>query len=400
MSRSLRTYLFGLVTALCLTAICSLPSFADARLSDGSTAGCSNWTVTSSPNPQNGTVVQGIAVVSASDVWMVGQASTSGVSGYAAMAEHWDGQQWSIVPMPNTAPIESLSGAAAAATNDVWAVGVQATTLGQTLIEHWNGQAWSVVPSPNVANSTNYLKAVSVVSSDDVWTVGYERLGFRGARKTLIEHWDGTSWSIIPSPNAGTIGDELDGVTAISANDVWAVGNYGVGFVSNAPLVEHWDGTSWSIVSAPTLQGLSSNLVSISAFNRKNIWAVGYSFDDLTDNYATLMEHWDGTSWSIAQNPVIVHSVGELLGVTTIAPDDAWAVGLQQNYATSNPPVTTLTLHWDGQQWSVVTSPNISTNEDILRAVAHVPGSSQVWAVGGTYPSSGGEDSLAMHICP
>ena len=74
---------------------------------------------------------------------------------------------------------------------------------------------------------------------------------FRTGSQPLIEHWDGTSWSVVSSPNL-TQGGFLSAVTAISTNNVWAVGeddNLSV------DLVEHWDGTSWSVVSSPAFNG-------------------------------------------------------------------------------------------------------------------------------------------------
>ena len=346
MRKYFRTFLIGLVTALCLAAFCSYSysSFAANK----PTAGCGSWTVASSPNPLGITADEGIAAVSQNDVWMVGQANTSGVPGYDTMAEHWDGKSWSIVPTANPGAVQVFRGVGAAASNDVWAVGAQADadiTSILTLIEHWDGKAWSVVPSPSADAYNNFLQAVAATSNNDAWAVGYSG-AFRSPSEALIEHWDGTSWSIAPTPTI-TTGSSLYGVAAISANDVWAVGSYGVTAFTDAPLVEHWDGTSWSIVDSPTLQGLNTRMTAVSALNSKDIWAVGYAFDDISNNYATLMEHWDGKSWNVA------------------------------------------------------TSPNIGTDENILRGVTHAPGSKQVWAAGSTYYIDADElDSLVMHTCP
>ena len=56
--------------------------------------------------------------------------------------------------------------------SDAWAVGFyQDTGLDQTLIEHWDGSAWTVVPSPNVAEFDNVLNAVRAKSATDIWAV-------------------------------------------------------------------------------------------------------------------------------------------------------------------------------------------------------------------------------------
>jgi hypothetical protein len=58
----------------------------------------------------------------------------------------------------------------------------------------------------------------------------------------LVEHWDGTSWSRVSSPDPNPkIGYNLRAIAAISASDIWAAGTVGI---------EDWNGTSWSLVSA------------------------------------------------------------------------------------------------------------------------------------------------------
>jgi hypothetical protein len=96
-----------------------------------------------------------------------------------------------------------------------------------------------VVKSPTLSSSS--LHAVAARSATDVWAVGY------ASGNTLIEHWNGTKWSVVTSPSSG----ELDGVAVFSATDAWTVGWYG----SFETLTEHWNGTSWSVVSSPNPGG-------------------------------------------------------------------------------------------------------------------------------------------------
>ena len=57
----------------------------------------------------------------------------------------------------------------------------------------------------------------------------------------LTIHWDGSSWTIVPSASSGT----LNGVAAVASNDVWAVGSIVVG--SDQTLIEHWNGSQWQV---------------------------------------------------------------------------------------------------------------------------------------------------------
>src|SRR6266436_4235533 len=134
------------------------------------------------------------------------------------LVEHWDGTQWSIVPSPDSGQASALYGITAISTDDVWAVGDYYTgTKDQTLIEHWDGTQWSLVKSPN-KSSFDELYGVAAVSSTDVWAVGDQATAYLQPGKTLIEHWDGTTWHIYKSPNVGLTTEyhTLLGVSAIS----------------------------------------------------------------------------------------------------------------------------------------------------------------------------------------
>src|SRR5206468_7754100 len=108
----------------------------------------------------------------------------------------------------------------ATSSSDVWAVGFACTgscssSNAQTLIEHWNGSAWSIVASPNV-NTNTYLYGVAALSASDAWAAGYANSCYGCAPSTLALHWDGTTWSVVPSPNVGSSSNNLEGIIAIS----------------------------------------------------------------------------------------------------------------------------------------------------------------------------------------
>jgi len=80
----------------------------------------------------------------------------------------------------------------------------------------------------------------------------------------LIEHWNGTQWTV--SPGAISSGRILS-IAAISPADVWALAAVGKG---NPVVIEHWNGSTWSIVS---LQ-VSGVLHGLSAVSANDVWAV------------------------------------------------------------------------------------------------------------------------------
>ena len=120
-----------------------------------------------------------------------------------------------------------------------------------TLAEHFNGTSWSVIPTPAVQGGEFF--AVDGVTSNDVWVVGSQAAG--NSFTALIEHWNGTSWSVIAGPRVGR-GAFLSAIVGISSNDVWAAGSNS----SSGVLVEHWDGVSWSVISSAAFGGLGAVL--------------------------------------------------------------------------------------------------------------------------------------------
>jgi hypothetical protein len=184
------------------------------------------------------------------------------------------------------------------------AVGVYQTLLTvvvqQTLVESWNGTSWSIVASPD-PNDADSLQDVSCTSSTTCVAVGDTFTA--GQPQTLIESWDGTSWSVTSSPNP-TTHDLLSGVTCTSASSCLAVGEATLTTLTlqEQTLVESWDGTSWSIVSSPNHGTDTSQLQAISCVSSTFCQAVGLYFDETTKTELTLIESWDGTNWSLVSS--------------------------------------------------------------------------------------------------
>ncbi len=305
------------------------------------------WSVVPSPNGSSSSGLSGVATVSANDVWAVGG------SGSQTLIENWNGTSWSVVTSPNPgSQYNHLNGVTAVSASDVWAVGYYAnsnSSVTQTLVEHWNGTSWSVVTSPSPASSNNELFSVSAVSASDVWAVGFisTTTATGPIDQTLVEHWNGTSWSVVKSANPGSTNAHLAGVAAVSSKDVWAVGdstNFG------KTLIEHWNGTSWSAVKSPS-PGSGGSLTSVAAVSASDVWAAGYTSSSSTNQ--TLSEHWNGTSWQVVKSA----NVGQhpaFWAITAVSATDVWAVG---SYGTNTEFDVTLTEQWNGTSWSVVKSP-------------------------------------------
>jgi len=230
--------------------------------------------------------VNKIAVLSPTNIWAVGQQPTAKFS----QIQHFNGSTWNVVTNPHFAGGEELNSVKAVSANSIFAVGDSFDSLQNRtpLIEHFNGTSWSVVPVPKVA--TGELFDLAIVSPSDIWAVG----GIAsGAAVTM--HFNGVQWIQVPAP-AGV----LFALTALATNNVWAVGRQ----LTRSTFVEHWNGTAWKIVSSPNT-GTSSVLNSISAISSTDIWAAGCNVcADAGGGAPALIEHWNGTTWTVNPSPV------------------------------------------------------------------------------------------------
>jgi hypothetical protein len=202
---------------------------------------------------------------------------------------HWDGVQWTVVPGAPVSAYPELFSISAVAPDDIWAVGDYAPGSDRaTLIEHWNGTQWSQVSSPNVPSYHNQLKGISAIASDNIWSVGWAYTN--DSYQTITLHWDDTAWATVSSPSPGTSGPGLNGVVALSGDDVWAIGSYGAGTGYGINLALHWDGVSWNQVPVPNRPNETNTLMSICAVSASELWAVGATDADggrtLTETYA------------------------------------------------------------------------------------------------------------------
>jgi hypothetical protein len=135
----------------------------------------------------------------------------------------------------------------AVSASDAWAVGLAGC---HTLTLHWDGTSWSRVTSPSGSGcydpgSSNELDGVSADSGSDAWATGYNCTGAAQCPPLML-HWDGTSWTKVASPHPSSL-TEPYGVSAVSGSDAWAVGAYDhVATHTWKTLILHWNGTSWT----------------------------------------------------------------------------------------------------------------------------------------------------------
>jgi hypothetical protein len=187
--------------------------------------------------------IQAIGAITASMLLIPGLAGIppAGASGPACVAV--TGVQ---PPNPGGSNGDGLNGVVALSSCNAWAVGSYSNgTASQSLILHWNGSSWKVVPSPNPGGpaSDQFLDSVSATSSAGAWVAGTYSAG--SATRTLVLHCDRVACKVVASPNPGGRRGEsvLTGVSAASPASAWAVGWYDI--TSQHTLVLHWNGKTW-----------------------------------------------------------------------------------------------------------------------------------------------------------
>jgi hypothetical protein len=354
--------------------------------------------VSPAPTKVDDSFFSGVSMASASDGWAVGTFMNPQAVDQP-LAEHWNGRAWRITaapPLPANAASGVLNGVDEVSPADVWSAGSFTLAAGgtQTLIEQFTGTSWAVVPSPNPftgPGTEDELNAVGGTSASDLWAAGFALNAGTNVAQGLFEHFNGTTWQAAPPLMAPGIPDFV-AVSAVSSNDVWAVGS--ALNVNDSTLAAHWDGQTWQVVTTPCLNGTkiilqenacrqsNNELTGVTAVATNNVWASGFELENSNFRVPYVL-HWDGQTWSLVKtpNPGAGHGgVGsQLFAITALSASDVWAVGHSQP---GNGTITTVTEQFNGSTWSVVPSPNPGLRGvDSLFGVAGA-GGGQLFAIG------------------
>jgi hypothetical protein len=371
--------MFRSLLAAASVAVVALVPVAQA----GPALASSGWSVVPAPPSGQGGFVTGISAPTATDAWAVGDA------GRGAFADHWNGTSWSQVAIPafsctvTTKCWVRLSSVSATAA-DAWVLGTY-SPRGYGFVGHfalyWNGSGWTTSTSPGTALADLGPGSAYALNGP------------------FLETWNGTSWATtydLPNPPGPAEGD-LTTISATSASDIWIAGTYDPAYSSQSydTYSLHWNGSAWTEIPMPVPSSsdplFDYQINAIDAISPTNVWAVGDSGDNVaTYNSSagggtpsgTLIEHYNGTSWSIVSSPA-TGTVPSLSGVAAVSASDVWAAGTAGGQ--------TLTEQWNGSAWTTVTSPDPGPSDD-LSSISATSGSGIVWAAGassnGTLASS------------
>jgi hypothetical protein len=315
------------------------------------------------PNPVNKAQLEAVSCPSTSLCLATG----TNENAEGGFGQRWNGSEWKADTYLKELPSKSL-GIACPSTASCLTVGYKKGNGSYVATaERWTplGEfSWITetltVPAPAGGGYVK-LKDVSCTSESACTAVGsYDK---ENKSWTLAERWNGTSWSIQTTANPASGGAELLGVSCDGASSCTAVGQKGS---SKETFIERWNGTSWSISTSPNPSpSIENTLQDVSCTSASNCLAVGgyrESGSGVGYRKKTLTERWNGTSWSIVSSPnPAVHYGAELLDVSCTSSAHCTAVG---GYATATweeifaTEEKTLVESWNGASWSIQTSPN------------------------------------------
>ena len=312
-------------------------------------------------------VLNGIAAVSGKLAWAVGIAgfSSDGKVPGRPVIERWNGRSWSVVRLPSTWP-GGLGFVAASSARDAWALGQESSGTREHLL-HWTGLRWREVAFPGTPGTFYGNLGLAAAAGAPAWLIA------SSVGSSDIFDWNGSRWRP-QSYSCDAVQCNLDQISARTADDAWAVGNYVTGTESGGPLALHWTGRAWHPTAIPAVQ--FGYLTGVVALSRSDAWAVGAVFN----TSRMLLFRWNGTAWHQVRTPagLAPPALGELTGITGDSAGRLWIydfgpqTGLQASY-----------LRYDGHRWSLLHGPVINGQTSVIvRDVAAVPATTTAWSVG------------------
>jgi hypothetical protein len=314
------------------------------------------WSIIPSPNASNSDYLSGVSCIP-----KTGRCVAVGASGAEPLAEVGHRSTWYITSaqIPPFSVSSILHGVTCLSPDSCFAVGENSLgTVVNTLVEFWNGSTWSIIPSPNEGGQNDELQGVACVTSTSCMAVGAYYDGT--AYQTLIERWDGTTWAILPSPDPGGSSqtNQLFGLACTSTTACMAVGFYSNGTFEQT-LAVRWNGTSWAQLPTPNTGSFGSQLAGVSCPALDLCVAVGIQFTALGNSPLTLGEIWRGAGWTVTPTPNPPGTgISSLGGVACGAPNRCTAAGDAYIGNPQSSPQQTLVEHWNGSRWTIDPTPN------------------------------------------
>jgi hypothetical protein len=299
-----------------------------------------------------------ITAVSPHDVWAVGSAFQEGPRVVnTAIVERWDGSSWLAVGLPAREKHASLTAVAGSSPDDVWVFGyVPAANGPAPFALHWNGR-WALRGSWK--GGTSGIDGAVALKWNNVWAF----------RTGQVLHYDGSRWA------AAKLSFGLSAGSAVSANDIWAIGQE-----DGSPILAHYRNGKWSARRVPLEASDLDLLTAVQALPHNKIWVAGQVGDGSSARGVAL--ELQGTKWTDHNPPKDAY-------LDNLVPDGSgglWA-------AVDGPYDGQAVYHYSGR-WHTVILPHVKGKSTSAVALAWLPRSTTVFAAGlllwGGFPDTEG----------
>jgi hypothetical protein len=392
--------LAGAGAAQASPATASAARASAARASAASPAASAAWKVEKTPNPSGAVIsyLHEVSCTSASACTAVGAYSLKGGSGGSIMAERWNGKAWSIqvMPTPKGTEGDNLYGVSCASASACTAAGSAYSTKAAgdvPLAESWNGKSWRVETTPSPAGGTDpTLYAVSCTSASACTAVG-DYMNKAGLPQSLIERWNGKTWAIQIAAKSAKRSWLIGGVSCPTLTACTAVGYQNSGTGDATPLIEGWNGKTWTAQKAALPKGAPGGaLDSVSCTSPAACTATGVNFSGTAP---TLAERWNGKTWTVQPTPnpsnfTTSLATVELDGVSCTSAKACTAVGSYQPGGMD----AYFAEVWNGTAWKLQSTPVPAGSQggNLLGVSCSTRGCTAV----GAYFSSAGQVTLAL----
>jgi hypothetical protein len=394
-------------TAVVLTAVGAalVASVSSTTVAADTSTTTGTWTVQSSPNP-TGAIGSGLGAVSCSEPGTcvaVGSASyPSGlVPSPSVLVERLADGAWTIETTPpiSGATSSSLSGVSCPVTGFCVAVGsVQLTSQRSpdSLVESWNGTSWSatILPLPS-GGSEPGLVAVSCAAPGACLAIGTYALRGTDTYRPLAERLAGSKWSVLSTPvpphGGGSGGDsEFSGVDCTSTVHCEVVGNVAYNDTLENAFAYGLTGSTWShqrqVNPGPDPDSIDSAVSCSGAHSCTSVGTVAIVGE------LALVEYWDGSTWVRQETPVSNRRPDQSLsdvscggGSSCVSVGEAYRVNQKNGHLVGGRAVAEV---WSDGAWSLsrpVVPSGVSASLDGISCTSP----SACVAVGGASTSSG-----------
>ncbi len=241
----------------------------------------------------------------------------------------------------------------------------------QTLVEMWNGTSWTIAKAPNPVVGERSLLGVSCPTTTFCVAVGQTVVSPDSGElyDQIIETWNGQRWTLLHGDETGFT--DLNAVTCVNTSRCVAVGKLVPKDAGLRPLIETWNGTTWTTSASPS-ENPDDLLNAVSCRDRALCFAVGKNFSIGTSHYgeATSIERLIGSSWSVASSLSPSAPGNDILnGVSCQFASSCFAVGDFNTNAFSGSGYRTLIEKWNATSWLRSITPSIHEPDVQLNGV-------------------------------